>query len=305
MILRFHCTAFALANGFMLHLENHRSDVFTFRCHKSHAVKKNKFRRCFDRVCATRLYEGREWSVDQAGPEHNHSFEEKVTMSVLEGGDAAEGEGVILRSAVAGAGEVKNGKGKQKRDRGEDEVEIGTARTKHRPRAVVTKSSPSGRFIASPHRRTTSTNAVASGSGSRGLPATQYHADSSSSTVQAVTPRPSAPTSRAPLPRSVVLTGLIKIVFTRYLTSAPPTLVAKSRYIAGILVIAGLVNRYEFCKLIYTFKATSVEDRRLQWFMRRLRAVRGGEAGLSIQECMLLRQGFKMLYKKYVPERER
>ena len=302
MILRVRCTAFALANGFMLHLENHSANVFTFRCHRSHVIKGSARPRCVYQVHAMRTNDGEGWIVDRIVREHNHSFEAKVTMSSLRGGDAA---GVVGgRGGVVGAGVVMNGKGKQKRDRGEDEIEIATARTKHRPRTVVTKSSPSGRFIPSPHRRITSINAVASGSGSRGIPATQYHAEPSTSNAEAAAPRSSASTSRNPLPWSVVLTGLIKIVLTRYLTSAPPTLVAKSRYIAGILIIAGLVNRHEFCKLIYTFNATSVEDRRLQWFMRRLRAVRGGAAGLSIQECMLLRQGFKMMYKKYVPERE-
>ena len=76
----------------------------------------------------------------------------------------------------------------------------------------------------------------------------------------------------------------------------------RARLIAGVLIIAGVINRYEFCKFIYVFNAKETTDRRMQWFMRRLKAARGGVQGLTDRQCELLREGARAFYQKHVPE---
>ena len=192
---------------------------------------------------------------------------------------------------VASGGGVSSGK---KRERAE-EIDVGAGSN---PRVVASKGSNSaGLMLPPPKRSTHAVNAVASGSGSKGTVATQYSGSSSqrrllpSSTTPATAPRlpPSIPV--APRPWPVELARLIAIANT--------VLLDLSHVFAAIFIEAGVVNRYEFSKLLWTFSSENMKDERMLWFIERLLEERNGIA-LSRLQVIQFRSGAKRLFARIV-----
>ena len=221
---------------------------------------------------------GRIWKVVRTMNEHNH---ESVIQRV--GGD---GDGV--GGGVAAA---------KKRSR-EEELVVGPGSNSN-PRVVALKgSNAAGLMLPPPKRSSRAVNAVASGSGSSGIVATQYSTGSSSqyrlppsSTTPATAPRLPAPLPAAARPWPVELARLIAITNT--------VLLDLSHVFAAIFIEAGVVNRYEFSKLLWTFSSENMKDERMLWFIERLLEERNGIA-LSRLQVIQFRSGAKRLFARIV-----
>ena len=282
--LRINTVAFALVNGFKLNLDNYSRDVFSFRCHKSHTPKSGDRARCVFRIRAARS--GEDWAVELVSGEHNHSLERKLTMETLGGGGNGRARSVTGRV------------GKQKRSREEEEIIVGSGAS-FSPRLVASKSLNAAGLMPSPpvKRHSHVANAVASGSGSKGTVATQYSGSSSqrrlppSSTTPTTAPRLPAPLPAADRPWPVELARLIAIANT--------VLLDLSHVFAAIFIEAGVVNRYEFSKLLWTFSSENMKDERMLWFIERLQEERNGVV-LNRLQIIQFRSGAKRLFSRIV-----
>ena len=199
---------------------------------------------------------------------------------------------------------------KQKRAREEEETVVGSgsgSRSTYSPRVVASKSSNASGLMLPPSvkRPSHTANAVASGSGSKGIPATQYSAGtssqrrlppSSSTSTSTIAPRPSNSIPTAPRPWPAELARLVTVM--------NKVLLPKSHIFAAIFIKAGVVNRHEFSKLIWTFAAPTMQDQRMQWFIRRLRRERNGVALLTQIEVVQFRSGVKRVYDEIIPKEE-
>ena len=285
--VRVQCAAYALANGFVLQLNTHSASVHSFRCHKSSGRQKAGVERCIYSVHVTKQVGGEEWVVDEIKGEHNHDLNENVTRESLGGGGGRERGRVV--GAVSGA---------QKRVREEEDVVVKSA---YNPRIGAIKGpTPAPRPYLPPFsKQSTNANAVGSGSGSKGTVATQYSGSSSqrrlppSSTAATTTPRLPAPLFAAPRPWPVELARLIAIANT--------VLLDLSHVFAAIFIEAGVVNRYEFSKLLWTFSSENMKDERMLWFIERLLEERNGIA-LSRLQVIQFRSGAKRLFARIVAE---
>ena len=193
-------------------------------------------------------------------------------------------------TAVSG-GSVSSGK---KRERAE-EIVVGAGSN---PRVVASKgSNAAGLMLPPPKRSSQVANAVASGSGSKGTVATQYSGSSSqrrllpSSTTATIAPRLPPAIPVAPRPWPAELARLIAIANT--------VLLDLSHVFAAIFIEAGVVNRYEFSKLLWTFSSENMKDERMLWFIERLLEERNGIA-LSRLHVIQFRSGAKRLFARIV-----
>ena len=155
-------------------------------------------------------------------------------------------------------GSSRDGKGGKKRGR-EHAVQ---------PRVVARFAPSSGSSRSpSPKRSSAHANAFASGSGSKGIPATQYHTGSAS--------RPSITSHTTAAPPNTTVTPTAPLPWPRELArlvaSVNPLLLSKSHTFSKLLIPIGVVNRHEFSKMIWSFGATDQHDKRMNWFKIHLR----------------------------------
>ena len=227
--LQIALTAYVLSTGYKVRYHHMAAVYFDLRC--NNAGLKEKELRCRYKVFA-KLKEG-VWRVTEVRGEHNH-------------GPVAE--------PVVQKGARESGAGKKEKRAREEEV---FKKPATKPRVSAPKSIHPLRRLA----QSDNAVAVASGSESRGIPATQYHTGSASHNDAA--PQNTAVTPTAPLswPRELA----------RLVASVNPLLLRKSHTFAKLLIPIGIINRHEFSKMIWSFGATDQHDKRMNWFKIHLR----------------------------------